>query len=95
MTLELRIQQPTASAFSKMLWSHPHLGCNPGETEAQGLPDHIWVPRWSDCIVCRQPTTWTEINFEAAMCPGVCTEQMDRNYWKALREAGPIADFVP
>ncbi len=86
MTLELHIQAPTESAFAKMLWSHPHLGLEPGEIEVQGLDHFIWVPYERDCWHCGQPTTWIDVDFEAALHPGRCSEaKWDEYRWAEMR----------
>lgn len=55
-----------------------------------GLPsspvDYIWVPRSEPCIICRRVTTWRELNFEAPLCPGECTEAL----WDEFDEANRV-----
>lgn len=47
--------------------------------------DHIWVAHHQTCVICNQNTTWVELNFEAPLCPGACTEAMWDEYDEANR----------
>jgi hypothetical protein len=38
------------------------------------------------CWHCSAPTRFLEINFEAPLCPGACTEAKEADYWRALSE---------
>lgn len=38
------------------------------------------------CWHCEQPTRFLEVNFEAPLCPGACTEAKEAEYWQALSE---------
>lgn len=38
------------------------------------------------CWHCGQPTRFLEVNFEAPLCPGACTEAKEAEYWQALSE---------
>lgn len=43
------------------------------------LPDQPERPCWH----CGEPTTFVEINFEAPLHPGPCTDQKEVEYWQA------------
>lgn len=89
MTLELHIQPPGPEAFARMLSSHPYLGLASGEIEVRFLPHFIWVPVERDCWQCGQPTTWIDLDFEAALHPGPCSERA----WDEYRWAEMLASW--
>jgi hypothetical protein len=63
-------------------------------------PDHrdsMWFMTEKPCWICGKPTTWVELNFQAWVCTGACTDEAWRRYWEADREIdrlyGPLTDF--
>lgn len=38
------------------------------------------------CWHCEHPTRFLEVNFEAPLCPGACTEAKEEEYWHALAD---------
>lgn len=57
------------------------------ETPPEPDVDHLWFPYYGDCWMCGKPTTWWELNFECALCPGVCTDESWEFYRKATEPA--------
>jgi hypothetical protein len=85
-TLELHIQPPDHLSYARMLWSHPHLGCEPGQTEAQELDGFLWTPNQADCFQCGKPTCWVDLDFEGPLHPGRCSERAwDLYRWAEMK----------
>lgn len=58
---------------------------NPLASCVKGLAGFIWVPYEQPCWHCRQPTTWIDLDFEAALHPGECSEtKWDEYTWDTL-----------
>lgn len=77
MSLELRITpgyMPTVPHEARM-----------AEETVAGYEDSLWLGIYSPCMMCRQQTTWVELNFNGPLCPGECTDQLWREYWEASR----------
>lgn len=39
------------------------------------------------CMICREPTTWLEINFEGPLCSEECDDKMWNDYYEACRQS--------
>lgn len=37
------------------------------------------------CFICRQPCIYLEVNFECAIHPGICTDEMYEEYYQTNR----------
>lgn len=72
-------------------------------------PKEVWEQLWgadftnfvlsltmTPCWVCKTPTPWIELSFEAHLCPGECNDIAWRDYFKALKSSDPSPmDFTP
>lgn len=87
MALELHVKAPD------------HVGMNMCvEVEHPDHPDSMWFMTEKKCWICDEPTTWVELNFQAWVCLGACTDEAWRRYWEANREIeeryGPLTNFT-
>lgn len=58
------------------------------DPEPDPLARHIIDPVGPrPCWHCGAPTRYVEVNFEAPLCPGACTDEKDAAYWVALAES--------
>ena len=76
MTLELHVAPTTRE--------HPDYLMG-GQEMVWQLDSFLWVPFEEECWHCGQPTTWVDIDFEARLHPGPCSERKwDEYRWAEM-----------
>lgn len=93
-SLELHIEETKQSAYAGMLWSHPMITNDPNQQlEVAWLNGFIWTPYEKPCWHCGEPTTWVDLDFEAPLHPGRCSEaKWDEYAWADMMSR--VQEFV-
>jgi hypothetical protein len=60
-----------------------HPDARMAEETVPGYEDSLWLGIYHPCMVCRQNTTWVELNFNGPLCPSECTNKMWQEYHEA------------
>lgn len=89
--IELHVQPSSSSNFANLLFACALVGIDSPVAEWENF---LWVPHPRECWHCGEPCQWIDLDFEAALHPGVCERAKWAEYFEALRRR-PLDKSTP